>query len=171
MGTEAIEQSKSFLDKTLFDGKLTVKQLLIFIIVVIAILLVLKFFKGIIKLIFAAGLAIYFMLHFGLISPAQLGDISKTIAKEGIAYYQQLAGESDNIRVVTDKKSQEKRIEVKLGETWVDLEDIDSITSGKKAIKVNIGGQTYTVNDPKVMEMLKSFTDGNFIQKIFNIFE
>jgi hypothetical protein len=100
-----------------------------------------------------------------------MGDIGKQLAAEGIAKYQEYAGASDNIRVVTvDKKTGEKGIEIKLLDNWVNIDDIDSIVNGKKEMTVNINGQSYTVNDPKVIEMLKTFTDGNFIQKIFKVF-
>ena len=161
----------SWLNKTILNGKMTVKQLLIIIAVAIIVVLVLSLIKKGIKFIIVGALVIYACIHFGLISPAQMGDIGKQLAAEGIAKYQEYAGASDNIRVVTvDKKTGEKGIEINLLDNWVNIDDIDSIVNGKKEMTVNINGQSYTVNDPKVIEMLKTFTDGNFIQKIFKVF-
>lgn len=156
------------LNKTLLDGKITVQQLLIVILVAIIAILVIKFIKGIISTLVVIGVVIVALMYQGVISPVQVKDVSKKLAAQGITAYQKYADESDDVKIVDDD------IQVKVGNTWVSVNEIDSVVSniGSASMSVSVNGQTYTLDDDKAVEMLKDLTSGdeNAIQKLFNMY-
>ena len=162
----------SWLNQTIFGGKMTMKQLVGIISIAVIIILVLALLKNILKFIIIGGLIIYAGIHFGIISPAQVKDIGKQITANGIEQYQKYINASDNIRAVTvNKETKEKGIEIRIKDKWVNIDKISSVINGDGLLTVVIDGESYTITDPETIELIKQFTEGNFIQKIFNIFD
>ena len=170
-----IKKSKSFfgnglLEKTVFDGKMTVKQLLLILVVVIAVLIVLKLVTGVMKTILLVVIIAFAVLRFGLTFPATIKDTDKKIAEEGIATYNtKYVNRTDNL------KSSGNDILIKVGDEWVSVKEVESILypnplTGKK-MGISIDGEIYQVEDEYVINMLKSFTDGNILHQIFGTFK
>ena len=173
-----VNKSKNFfgnglLEKTLFDGKLTVKQLLLILVVVIAVIIVLKLVTGVMRTITTIIIIVFALLRFGLIAPAQIKDAGKQVAAKGISYYSSHIKSSDSIRANGNS------IEVKVGEgdkaIWVPVDKIESIITQNpltgKDMSVSVDGEIYKIKDDHVADLLKEMTDGNFLHKIFGTFK
>lgn len=160
----------SWLDKTILDGKLTVKQLISIIGVIIIILLIFILLKTLIKFILIGGIILVIGVYLGLISPIQARNISTQITANGIEQYQKYIKASDNIRAVTDKNTKKKGIEIRVNDEWVNIDKIDSVVNGDGLLTIIIDGKYYVINDPKMIELIKQFTKGNLIQRIFNVY-
>ena len=64
---------------------------------------------------------------------------------------------------------------VKVGDEWISVKEVESILypnplTGKK-MGISIDGEIYQVEDEYVINMLKSFTDGNILHQIFGTFK
>ncbi len=172
-----INKSKKFLgnglfQKTLFDGRLSVKQLLLILVVIIAIVIVVKLLTGVWRTITTIVIIVLSLLRFGLISPAQMKDVGKKVEAEGISSYSQYINKSENIRATDDNK-----IQINLGDEWVSIDQIESIMTstplvgnGDK-ISVSVDGEVYEIDDRNVADLLKKFTDGNFLHQMFGTFK
>ena len=171
-----VKKSKDFFgsditQKTLFNGRITVKQLILIIVVVIAVLIVLKLVTGTLKIIITAIIIVVALFRFGLISPAPLKDAGKKMAQDEIkSYSTKYINQSDNIRLSSDNK-----IEIKVEDKWVPIDKIESIMApnpltGDK-LSISVDGEIYEVNDKYVVAMLKTFTDGNILHKLFGTFK
>ena len=173
-----VNKSKEFfgnglLEKTLFDGKLTVKQLLLILIVIIAVVIVLKVVTGVMRIVITAVIIVMALLRFGLIAPAQIKDAGKQVAAKGISAYTTHIKSSDNIRANGNS------IEIRIGDgedaKWVSIDKIESIITQNpltgKDMSVSVDGEIYKVEDEHVVDLLKSLTDGNFLHKIFGTFK
>lgn len=138
---------------TFFDGKVTLSQLAVVVIAILAVGLVLKLVKGILKTGLAIGIALFALVYFGFASPDQLKDVAGQIAKQGAAVYEQYQEASDYIKYEGDKLyvSPDK-------ETWVDVTTIKSVVKGTNdSISVVTPDDTYAFTDSKVIELLSSF--------------
>ena len=139
---------------TFFDGKVTLSQLVIILIAILAVCLVFKFIKGIVKTVVAIGIACFALVYFGLASPDQLKDVANQIASQGTAIYEQYQEVSDYIKyqdgvlyVSPDKQM------------WIDVTTIKTIVRGNgDTLSVVTDEGTYALTDNKAIEMIETFT-------------
>ena len=155
-----IKKSKDFFgsdftQKTLFNGRITVKQLILIIVVVIAVLIVLKLVTGVMKTVLLAVIICVALLRFGLISPAPIKDAGKKVTAE---YTEKYVNKSDNLRKTGDT------IEIKVGDKWVPIDKVESIMTSNpltgNKMSISVDGEIYEVEDEHVVDMMKTFTDG-----------
>lgn len=139
---------------TFFGGRFTLSQIITFVIVVTAILLVLKFIKGIVKVFISIALVCIMLVQFGIASPTQLKDIAGTIADKGIETYQVMANASENIKLDGDT------IKINIGENnWINVSDIKSyVKSDEGVISITVGKETYAITDENVIKLIESFS-------------
>lgn len=138
---------------TFFDGKVTLSQLVVLIIAVIAVSLVISFIKGVLKACLTIGIAVFALVYFGFASPDQLKDVADQIAKQGAAVYEQYQEASEYIKYEGNKLyiSTDKN-------TWIDVSTIKSVVKGNnKSISVVTPDGTYAFTDSKVIELINSF--------------
>lgn len=138
---------------TYFGGRFTTSQIITFVIVVLAILLVMCFIKGIVKFIVTLVLVALMLVQFGIASPTQLKDIADTISSKGIETYQVLANASENIKL------EDSTIKIKIGDdNWIDVTDIKSyVKSDEGVISITVGKETYAITDENVIKLIESF--------------
>ena len=138
---------------TYFGGRFTTSQTITFVIVVLAILLVMCFIKGIVKFIVTLALVALMLVQFGIASPTQLKDIADTISSKGIETYQVLANASENIKL------EDSTIKIKIGDdNWIDVTDIKSyVKSDEGVISITVGKETYAITDENVIKLIESF--------------
>lgn len=136
---------------TYFGGRVTRSQLLAIVLCIVAVLVVLKVLKGIIKTVVVAGVVCVALVHFGIASPQQLKDVALQIQEKGVQAYNALADASENIKL--DGSS----IMVKIDGKWVDVTDISSIIPTSMGASVNVNGEDVAVADEVVVELLDSF--------------
>ena len=138
---------------TFFDGKVTLSQLVIVVIAILAVGLVLKLVKGVLKTGLTIGIALFALVYFGFASPDQLKDVADQIAKQGAAVYEQYQEASEYIKYEGDTLyvSPDKT-------TWIDVSTIKSVVKGNnKSISVVTPDGTYAFTDSKVIELISSF--------------
>ena len=138
---------------TFFDGKITLSQLVVVVIAILAVGLVLKLVKGVLKTGLTIGIALFALVYFGFASPNQLKDVADQIAKQGAAVYEQYQEASEYIKYEDDKLyvSPDKT-------TWIDVSTIKSVVKGNnKSISVVTPDGTYAFTDSKVIELISSF--------------
>ena len=138
---------------TFFDGKITLSQLVITLIALLAVCLVLKFIKGIVKTVVAIGIACFALVYFGLASPDQLKDVASQIASQGAAVYEQYQAASEYIKYEggTLYVSPDKQ-------TWLDVTAIKSVVKGNdETMSIVTDDGTYALTDNKAIEMIKTF--------------
>lgn len=138
---------------TFFDGKITLSQLVVVVIAILAVGLVLKLVKGVLKTGLTIGIALFALVYFGFASPDQLKDVADQIAKQGAAVYEQYQEASEYIKYEDDKLyvSPDKT-------TWIDVSTIKSVVKGNnKSISVVTPDGTYAFTDSKVIELISSF--------------
>lgn len=138
---------------TYFGGRFTTSQIVTFVIVVLAIVLVLCFMKSIVKLFISVILVGIMLVQFGIASPTQLKDIADTISSKGIETYQVLANASENIKL------EDNTIKIKIGDdNWIDVTDIKSyVKSDEGVISITVGKETYAITDENVIKLIESF--------------
>lgn len=138
---------------TFFDGKITLSQLVVVVIAILAVGLVLKLVKGVLKTGLTIGITLFALVYFGFASPDQLKDVADQIAKQGAAVYEQYQEASEYIKYEGDKLyvSPDKT-------TWIDVSTIKSVVKGNnKSISVVTPDGTYAFTDSKVIELISSF--------------
>lgn len=138
---------------TFFDGKVTLSQLVVLIIAVIAVSLVISLIKGVLKVCLTIGIAAFALVYFGFASPDQLKDVADQIAKQGAAVYEQYQEASEYIKYEGNKLyiSTDKN-------TWIDVSVIQSVVKGaNNSISVVTPDGTYVFTDSKVIELINSF--------------
>jgi uncharacterized membrane protein len=72
---------------TVFNGKLTLSQLVMIITVILVIAFVVKLLKGVVRTVCIVVALCILAIHFGLTSPTQLKDVSTQLATNGISAY------------------------------------------------------------------------------------
>jgi hypothetical protein len=137
---------------TLFDGKITLSQLIIMIVAIMAVGIVLKLLKGVIKIVLSVGIACVLLVQADIVSPTQLKDVSSQIANAGVETYKTVAAKSSNIKI------KDSTIMLNLNDKWIDIKDIDSvIQSGKNKLTIIVDGMSYLTDDSEVVNLVKSF--------------
>ena len=137
---------------TFFDGKVTLSQLIVGIIIIAVILFVLKAIKGIMKTVIIFIAVCIGLVHYGLASPTQIKDVTTQIANNGIKTYQTFANASENIKI------KEKDIKLKIDGTWVSVADVSSFIKTKDGVAtVVIGGKEVLVDDSNIISLLETF--------------
>ena len=138
---------------TFFDGKVTLNQLVVVVIAILAVILVISLIKGVLKTCLTIGIAVFALVYFGFASPDQLKDVADQIAKQGAAVYEQYQEASEYIKYEDNKLyiSTDKN-------TWIDVSTIKSVVKGNnKSISVVTPDGTYAFTDSKVIELINSF--------------
>lgn len=139
---------------TVMDGRFTLGQVVIGGIAIIAVLMVLKAIKSAVKYAVIIGVACFALVYFGVASPQQLTDIAAQIRDTGIEQYQRFSQASENIKIEGGK------IYIKLSDgTWLDATDVNAMVKGGVSGEFTImsNGESYTMFDSDVFEMLESF--------------
>lgn len=137
----------------LFDGKMTLSQLVVIIIAIAVVLIALKVIKTAMRAVVCVVAVCFCLVYFNIASPDQLKDVAGQIASAGVSGYQTVIDSSQNI------KWEDNSIKVNVEGKWINASDIESIVggdSGKATIVAN--GNTYVVDDSAVIQLLKMFT-------------
>lgn len=138
---------------TLFNGSVTVEQVVLAVLGILALVLVLKFVKTIIKVFLAVAICVFTIIAFSNNSPVDINNITDTIKQTGLEYYEKFAETSENIDIDLDLD----KIKLKLEDTWVELSDSISVIKSEDSITLIIDGKSYKVDDTSVIELLESF--------------
>ena len=137
---------------TFFDGKVTLGQIIAVILCIVVVGIAWKFIKGLLKTAIMIVVVCVALVYFGIASPEQITDVAGTIKEYGVETYQKFADASENIKVA------EGSIQINLGDKWVDISEIGSMVSGAKdTVTVNVNGESYTIEDSQVLELLDQF--------------
>jgi hypothetical protein len=137
---------------TFFDGKVTLSQLIMGIIIIAVILFVLKVIKGIMKTVIIFIAICVGLVHYGLASPTQIKDVTTQIANNGIKTYQTFANASENIKI------QGKDIKLKIGDNWVSIADVSSFIKTEDGVAtVVVDGENVLVDDSNIISLLETF--------------
>lgn len=139
--------------KTYFDGRITQTQLIVIILAVIALIILRKVLKGIVRTLIMVGVACFALVYFGVASPTQIKDTAKTIQDKGIATYQTMAKSSDNIQV------KGKDVQIKVGNEWYSVSDIKSVVNVGATLSIRVGDKTVAIDDKQVIDLIKTFSD------------
>ena len=127
---------------TLFNGKITLSQLIVGIGAIAVIIIALKFLKKTVRTVTLIGAICFALVHYGLATPTQLKDVGMQIAKDG----------SENIQLNNDS------ISIKIEDKWISLKDIQSfVSTGDDSVSITVDGQSYAVNDKSVVQLLNMF--------------
>jgi hypothetical protein len=137
---------------TFFDGKVTLSQLVMAIVVILIIGFAIKVLKGVVRTVIIIVSICIGLVHYGIASPTQIKDAASVVAEKGIGAYKTVASASENIRISGTK------LEVKLGDNWFDVSDVTSyVQSSDSSITVYADGNSYIVDDISVINLLKTF--------------
>ena len=137
---------------TLFDGKVTLSQLVVCIIGLLVVGFALKVLKGIFRTIMEIVAICVVLIHYGIASPTQLADIAGQIKDKGIESYQSFASMSDNIKI------EDSDVQIKLNDNWVSVSDITSFIQGDNGVvTVVVDDETITIEDEAVLSLLNTF--------------
>lgn len=137
---------------TFFDGKITLSQLIFIIIAVIAVVAVIKLLKGVVRTVLAIIAICIALVNYGIASPTQIKDAASIISQKGITTYEKLASTSENIKV------EGSDVQIKLGNNWINISDVTSfVSTGKNTATVNVGDESYAVDDSNIISLLKTF--------------
>lgn len=137
---------------TFFDGKVTLSQLIGFIILVIIVTFILKFVKKSFKIILLAICCVSVACYMGVVSPEQVKDVSMQIAQNGVETYDKFAKMSDSIKI------EDGDILIKIQDDWLSLSDVDKFmkTAGDK-VAVFIDDAQYVIDDAGIIDLLTEF--------------
>lgn len=137
---------------TLFNGKITLSQLIVGIGAIAVIIIALKFLKKTVRTVTLIGAICFALVHYGLATPTQLKDVGMQIAQDGVAKYQAVAEMSENIQLNNNS------ISIKIEDKWVSLDNIQSfVSTGDDSVSITVDGQSYAVNDKSVVQLLNMF--------------
>ena len=138
---------------TLFGGRVTLSQLVVIVLALIAVFLVLKFIKGVVKFIVMSIIICYSLVHFGIASPQQLKDVSSQIIDKGVGFYETFVEASSNI-----KYEDAKLMICTDGDVWLDVSEIKSFVTGKEGVvTIKTSDGSYTISDSEVIRLLETF--------------
>lgn len=140
---------------TICDGRFTQTQVIIAIVTLIAIILILRFIKGIAKLILGLLAVGFLVTNFSLGSPTQVTDTNSAISRKGSEVYEKLAETSESI------KFEDNHIYFKNSDTneWIDMNDVQSFVMLQDGtVSITVGDTTIAVNDKNIIKLLKLFS-------------
>lgn len=138
--------------KTYFNGAITQKQVIGIVVAIIAVILILSFVKKVAKLILTVAVIVGALIYLGVMSPEQLQDVSKVVAKQGQEVFTQIADTSSNVKV---DMSDGLNVEVCIADQWVNVNDISSFVKINEGVySVTINGKDYSVSDDSVKQVL-----------------
>lgn len=138
---------------TFFNGKVTLSQIVVFIIAVIAIVLLRNVLKGVVKTIVLIAIVCVALVHFGIASPTQIKDAGAKIKETGISTYEMMAKASENVKV------ENGNVKIRVQNEWFDLKDIETVISSGATYTITVNGKTLVIDDDKVIEVIKTLTD------------
>lgn len=137
---------------TVFDGKMTLSQLVVIILTLAVVIFALKVFKKAVKWTVIAVALCVCLVHYNIASPEQIRDVATQVASVGVGSFQAIADSSKNIRIEGGS------IEINLNDNWVDISEISSIVGGESGkATVVVGDQSYVVDDTAIIKLIKSF--------------
>lgn len=125
-------------------------QVVVVAIAVVALILSLVFLKKIAKLVVSILILVGGGIAFGVLTPKQVFDTASLIKDKGIATYEKFAEVSDKIKVSGDN------ISIKVGDTWFDLNSVNSFDINGDEVRLSIGGNDYTINDKTVADLFET---------------
>ena len=136
----------------IFDGRMTVGQLLAIVAGVVLVLLLLKILKKTFRWVAIVAAFIWFTVSYGLLSPEQLEDVGAKIYENGIGSYQKFADASSHIELAHDK------VRILLGDTWYDVGDLKSwVKSANGVVDILTPDGSVSIEDETVVRLLESF--------------
>lgn len=137
---------------TLFDGKITLGQLIAVIVALITLIVVFRALRGATRLLLSFAVIMLVALYFNLVSPTQIANVTDKMQEIGSGVLQQFANTSDKIRI------SDKDVQLNLGGTWVSLSDIDNfVISDSGVVTINFNGETLSSDDSDIVGLLKLF--------------
>lgn len=151
---ESIKQFLNFTNEqgeviTFFGGRVTLSQLIGFIILVMVVTFILKFVKKSFKIILLAICCVSAACYMGVVSPEQVKDVSEKIAQNGVDTYEKFAKMSDSIKI------EDNNISIKVNDNWLNISDVDKFmkTAGDK-VAVFVDDAQYVIEDAGIVELL-----------------
>lgn len=156
---ERLQQLLNFTDAngqviTVLNGRFTLGQVLMFAIALLAICLIWKFVKGVIKAVVIVAVVCVVLVYTGVTSPTQLKDIGSQIAEAGIDSYKAVANASEHVKIQGGKLT----VLMDDDDTWYDVTEIDSIIKGEDDVMtVIINGKPHITSDTAVISLLDTF--------------
>ena len=154
---DKLQQLLTFCDKdgkaiTFFDGKITLSQLIAIFVTISIVLIVLKIFKGVVKAAFTVGIICFFLVYMGVASPTQIKDAASVIASKGLDAYTKVVEASENIKFSGNS------ISLRIEDSWFDISEVSSLVMIDDGVAtVIINEETYIVDDPTIISLLKTF--------------
>lgn len=137
---------------TFLDGKLTLRQVVIIGVGVLAFLLILRFLKGVIRKVLLVVSIVVTLVHFGVVSPTQVADIEKMVAEKGVKAYESYAKTSENIKIEGDK------ILICVGGQWINISEVTTFDlAGEGNARIGVGGEVYETQDTNIIKLLQLF--------------
>lgn len=128
-------------------------QIVVGVIGVVALILVLSLMKKAIKWVIGVAVLLICGVWIGVLSPQQAIDTVTAIKDRGMATYQRLADASQNIKI------QGESISIRINDTWFDLNAVNSFKVDGDTVKVEIGGNSYSVTDKTIAKLFETFSD------------
>lgn len=128
-------------------------QIVVGVIGVVALILVLSLMKKAIKWVIGVAVLLICGVWIGVLSPQQAIDTVTAIKDRGMATYQRLADASQNIKI------QGESISIRINDTWLDLNAVNSFKVDGDTVKVEIGGNSYSVTDKNIAKLFETFSD------------
>lgn len=136
---------------TLFDGKMTLGQVVIILLAVFAVFFILRLCKGVIKFVFTAVVVVVALVWAGVVSPDQLKDVGDKLAQAGTEAYEKFAEASDAVQIEGGD------VQINLEGDWVSVSDIKSIIkNGDSATVITEDGE-YVTEDTVILDLLGTF--------------
>lgn len=137
---------------TFLDGKLTLRQVVIIGVGVLAFLLILRFLKGVIRKVLLVVSIVVTLVHFGVVSPTQVADIGKMIAEKGVKAYESYAKASENIKIDGDK------LLICVGGQWINISEVTTFDlAGEGNARIGVGSTVYETQDANIIKLLQLF--------------
>lgn len=134
----------------LFGGRISLSQFILFCAVVVVALSLLRFAKGVMKLLAAVVIVVGLCVNFGILSKEEVKGAITQVTDAGMDAVGKIAETADNVRVKNGT------VEIKLDGEWHDVTDFDTfeIATGKVVIWMN--GVRYDVEDSNIVAALEA---------------
>ena len=136
-----------FKDILLFDGKMTLEQLIIILVAAIVVGLIIKFVKGTIRMILTVITICVCLVRFSIVTPKQLADAGLAVKKNGVEYYRSFANSSSNIRISGSS------LQIRANNEWYSVNDVTAINGNSIIVK----GESVPVDDENILRLLETF--------------
>ena len=142
-----------------FNGLITEQQLIVIVVAIVAIVIVVFIAKKILKAILTVGIVAVTLIYIGVISPDNLITVEKVIEEQGTKVIEELAEDSENIKLSIEDKDIDIQINPDSTDEWINIDDINKMLTNKEdCIVIIIDENTsYEITDKNVIKLLEIF--------------